>query len=48
MKVPHVHDLLKSFTNLKNELNTIKYAIIHSNIELINFRSGTLVYCLDH
>ncbi len=25
-----------------------KYAIIHCDIELINFKSCTLMYCLDH
>jgi hypothetical protein len=48
MKVPQVHDSFESFTNLRNLLNTIKYAIIHYNIELINYRSFILVYFLDH
>jgi hypothetical protein len=48
MKVPQVHDLLESFTNLKNVLNIVKYVIIHYNIELINYRSCTLDFCLHH
>jgi hypothetical protein len=49
MKVSQVHDLqnqLEIFTNLRI-YNTIKYTIIHYNIELVKFKNCTLVYNLD-